>query len=139
MPRLTITIDTDNASFNENEFSADHEIAVILKNLSNAIAMRGINAHSGIILDANGNTCGRLSYDEATDPTPGSQTVEQLFNSSYSVISDEALDEILEASFQFNGKNTRLDVLFSVLTQETRQEITDVLNATDPTPTTQRP
>lgn len=60
MATLTITIDTDNAAF---EDQPEYEVARILRELANGIEKGYIDDNSSI-RDRNGNTVGQLTTEE---------------------------------------------------------------------------
>jgi len=111
MPRLTITIDTDNAAFTTPD-APDQELAIILKNLSNAISMRGINAHSGVIRDSNGNTTGRVEFTPDApqtirtfaDLTPDEQT------RARDIAFTQLLTAVCEGAIQFDDEQNNDDL-----------------------------
>lgn len=64
MSKITITIHTDNAAFNEEESGEYLEVVRILESLSRHIA-RSMSIDSKVtLLDVNGNKVGQFIYEE---------------------------------------------------------------------------
>jgi D-mannonate dehydratase len=63
--RITITIDTDNAAFHADEHDdGTDEVMRILRDYTERVSEYGVRMSHGNLIDANGNTVGRVTVGE---------------------------------------------------------------------------